>query len=87
MTLLSKWIDRYTFDFIKDCPALAEKVKVWLQKVVKDLVEAGDKTSKVPEQVLGKLEKMKLAGYTEKDVFQNTTQVFAHMMVTLTVAR
>lgn len=74
-TLLSKWIDRYTFDFIKDCPALAEKVKVWLTDVVQALVEAGDKTSKVPQQVLGKLEKMKLSGYTEKDIVQDQTQV------------
>jgi hypothetical protein len=76
-TLLSKWIDRYTFDFIKDCPALAEKVKAWLTKVVEELVAAGDKTSKVPEQVLGKLEKMKTAGYVEKDVVQDKIQVIA----------
>lgn len=74
-TLLSKWIDRYTFDFIKDCPALAEKVKVWLQKVVDDLVAAGDKTAKVPEQVLGKLNKMQALGYIERDVVQDTNQV------------
>eukprot|EP01127_Copromyxa_protea_P004261 TRINITY_DN14141_c0_g1_i1.p1 TRINITY_DN14141_c0_g1~~TRINITY_DN14141_c0_g1_i1.p1 ORF type:complete len:872 (+),score=176.95 TRINITY_DN14141_c0_g1_i1:29-2617(+) len=65
-TLLSKWIDRYTFDFIKDCPALHEKVKLWLERMVGELLLLGDKTFKVPEQVLGKLEKIKAAGFVEK---------------------
>eukprot|EP01126_Amoeba_proteus_P062601 TRINITY_DN8537_c0_g1_i5.p1 TRINITY_DN8537_c0_g1~~TRINITY_DN8537_c0_g1_i5.p1 ORF type:complete len:708 (-),score=145.30 TRINITY_DN8537_c0_g1_i5:174-2297(-) len=53
------WIERYTYDFVKGCPELGEKVRTWLEGLVTSLEQSGDSSSsKVPKQVLQKLSRV-----------------------------